>query len=406
MTPLCAFLLLLQASPAPKPASPPPPAAPAPSSADSAHLVIVATTDLHGRMLGWDDVRDAETPGGLSRAATIIATLRTQYPGQVVLVDAGDLIEGNLFATYFARVAPARPHPMVDALNSLDYDAATPGNHEFDFGVDALRTAMADATFQYLSANILVPTTQAERSDAPLFSPTAVVVRNGIRVGITGFTTPGVMVWDRSLVAGKVKVLPIAQAAPGALAALDRQGVDFKLVLVHAGLNDPSSYDTTGVGPENNAAVLAGLASKPDLVVFGHTHRELKDTVLAGVHFVQPGFWGRSLSVVHVWFKRASGKWAVDHVRADLIPLATVAELPSFVRREEPSHVRVKIWASQTLGTAEPGFDGRYERAEDTPLLDFVNEVQRHRTGADLSGTPAFDPGASFPGEIHLRELA
>src|SRR5215472_15430904 len=163
MTPIAAFLLLLQATPAPKPAAKP---TPTPPAADTAHLVIVATTDLHGRMLGWDDVRDAEAPGGLSRAATILATLRAQYPGQVVLVDAGDVIEGNLFASYYGRVAPARPHPMIDALNSLDYDAATPGNHEFDFGVDVLRNAVADATFRYLSANIMVPATQAERADA------------------------------------------------------------------------------------------------------------------------------------------------------------------------------------------------------------------------------------------------
>src|SRR4029077_13163836 len=102
--------------PHPPPAAPiptKPPAASTPATADSAHLGFVATSDLHGHMLGWDDVRDAEAPGGLSRAATIIGTLRTQYPGQVVLVDAGDLIEGNPFATYFARVAPARPHPFV-----------------------------------------------------------------------------------------------------------------------------------------------------------------------------------------------------------------------------------------------------------------------------------------------------
>lgn len=407
MTPLCAFLLLLQATPAPKPAAKPTPTSPpAATTADTAHLVIVATTDLHGRVLGWDDVRDAEAPGGLSRAATILATLRSQYPGQVVLVDAGDLIEGNLYATYYGRVAPARPHPMIDALNSLGYDAATPGNHEFDFGVDVLRNAVADATFQYLSANVMVPATQAERADAPLFSTTAVIVRNGIRIGITGLTTPGTAVWDRRQLGGKIKLLPIAQAAPAALAALDRQGVDFKLVLVHAGLNDPSSYDTTGVGPENNAAVLAGMASKPDLVVFGHTHREVKDSVINGVHFVQPGFWGRSLSVVHVSLKRTNGKWAVDQLRADLIPLATVAELPSFVRREEPSHERVRIWAGQTLGNAGAGFDGRYSRAEDTPLIDFVNEVMRRHAGADLSATPSFDPGASLPGEIHLRDLA
>jgi 2',3'-cyclic-nucleotide 2'-phosphodiesterase (5'-nucleotidase family) len=405
MTPIAAFLLILQATPAPKPA--PKPTAPPPAAIpDTAHLVIVATTDLHGRVLGYDDVRDAEAPGGLSRAATIISTLRAQYPGQVVLVDAGDLIEGNLFATYFGRVAPTRPHPIIDALGGLDYDAATPGTHDFDFGVEALRAAVSDATFRYVSANIIVPATQAERSDTPMFSTTAVVVRNGIRVGITGFTTPGVAVWDRFQLAGKLKVLPIAQAAPAAMSALDRQGVDVKVALVHAGFNEPSSYDTAGVGPENNAEVLAGVASKPDLVVFGHTHRELKDSVLNGVHFVQPGFWGRSLSVVHVWLKRENGKWAVDHMRADLIPLAAVPELQSLVRRVAPSESRVRIWAGQTLGTAETGFDGRYSRAENTPLIDFVNEVMRRHAGADLSATPSFDPGASFPGEIHLRDLA
>lgn len=395
MTPILPFLLLLQAGT--KPAAAP--------QADSAHLVIVATTDIHGHVLGWDDVHDVEAPWGLSRAATIIATLRAQYPGQVVLVDAGDLIEGSPFATYFARVAPARPHPIIDALNALDYDAATPGNHEFNFGVDALRGDIADATFRYVSANVLVPATQVERSDTPLFSPNVVVTRAGIRVGITGFTTPGVMVWDRANVLGKVKVAPVSQAAPAALAALDRQGVDFKLVLIHAGLGDPSSYDTSGVGPENDAAVLAAGASKPDLVVFGHTHREVRDTVVGGVHFVQPGSWARSVSVVHVWFKRVSGKWTVDHLRADLIPLAGTAEYQAFVRREAPSHDRVRLWAGQTLGTADQGFDARYARAEDTPLIDFVNEVMRRHAGADLSATAAFDPSIAFAGEIHNRDL-
>src|SRR5881628_125960 len=83
---------------------------------DTAHIVIVATTDIHGRVLGWDYVRDAATPGGLSRAATMVETLRAQYPEQVVLVDAGDLIEGNLFAAYFAERNSQRPHPVVDAL--------------------------------------------------------------------------------------------------------------------------------------------------------------------------------------------------------------------------------------------------------------------------------------------------
>src|SRR5213080_5366890 len=96
---------------------------PAPPSAspvsDTAHIVIVATTDIHGRVLGWDYVRDAATPGGLSRAATALETLRARYPANLVLVDAGDLLQGNPFAAYFGRYDKRQPQPIVDALNAL-----------------------------------------------------------------------------------------------------------------------------------------------------------------------------------------------------------------------------------------------------------------------------------------------
>src|SRR5438132_931488 len=123
------LLALLVAAQNPVVPAPPPPPSPTP---DTAHPVIVATTDVHGRVLGWDYVHDVAAPGGLARAATILETLRVQYPDQVVLVDAGDLIEGNLFAAYFARRDQERPHPLVDALNAMQYDAATPGNHDLD----------------------------------------------------------------------------------------------------------------------------------------------------------------------------------------------------------------------------------------------------------------------------------
>src|SRR2546430_17252515 len=81
------------------------------SPPDTAHIVIVATTDIHGRVFGWDYVRDAAAPGGLSRAATAIETLRGRYPGTLVLVDAGDLLQGNPFAPFFAPSANRHPHP-------------------------------------------------------------------------------------------------------------------------------------------------------------------------------------------------------------------------------------------------------------------------------------------------------
>jgi 2',3'-cyclic-nucleotide 2'-phosphodiesterase (5'-nucleotidase family) len=373
--------------------------------------VIVATTDVHGRVLGWDYVRDRAARGGLSRAAAILTTLRAQYPGEVILVDAGDLLEGNPFAKYFGRVERRRPDPVVDALNALQYDVATPGNHDFDFGLDLLAGADSGATYRYVSANVV--TTVGGRGgprDSLLFPATVVIQRGPVRVGITGFTTPGVNVWDRRQLGGRVRVRPIAAAVPGALAALERAGVDLKLVLIHSGMGEASSYDTTGVGPENDAAALARVTPRPDVVVVGHTHREMRDSVIDGVHFVQPKNWALSLSVVHVWMARdsaAQGHWRVARVRGDLIPLGDVGEVPQFVRRFADAHERVRAWADEALGTGGPGFDGRYGRAGDTPLLDFVNAVQRRRSGAQLAATADFDPASGLPdGTIRRRDVA
>jgi 2',3'-cyclic-nucleotide 2'-phosphodiesterase/3'-nucleotidase/5'-nucleotidase len=380
---LCSLLLALQSPP------------------DTAHVVIVATTDVHGRVLGWDYVRDQAAPGGLSRAATALETLRARYPGMVVLVDAGDLLQGNPFATYYGRIDQRQPNPIVDALNALQYDVVTPGNHDFDFGVDFLRRAAAQATYRYVSGNVY------DSAGAPLFSQTVTVQRGPVKVGVTGFTTPGVMLWDRSQLAGKASVRRIGASAPAALAQL--AAADLKIVLTHSGFGE-STYDTTGVGAENDAAALASLNPKPDIVIVGHTHREVRDTVVNGVHFVQPKNWAQSLAVVHVWLQRdaaAGGRYRVTRVQSDLIPLANVAEHQRFARRFDAVQQAARLWLGTPIGRAGPGFDARLMRAQDTPLLDFINEVQRRQTGAQLSAAAAFDLQVSLPeGEIHQREVS
>ena len=70
---------------------------------DTAHVVLVATTDVHGRATAWDYLADRAAPTGLTRVATLVDSLRRRYPGQVVVLDAGDLLQGNAFAAYHAR---------------------------------------------------------------------------------------------------------------------------------------------------------------------------------------------------------------------------------------------------------------------------------------------------------------
>lgn len=369
---------------------------------DTAHVVIVATTDVHGRAMHWDYENDREAPFGLTRAATALDSLRRLYPGRVVLVDAGDLIQGNPFAAHVATVSRLDPNPVIDALNILQYDAATPGNHDFDFGLEVFGRAVEAAAFRYVSANIYrLP------RDTFALQPVVTLRRGDVTIGITGFTTPGVMVWDRAQLGDRIRVRRIVPAARGALEAL--RGTDLQVVLVHSGLDGSSSYDTTGVGPENVAADLARLPVKPELVVVGHSHRQIRDTVIAGVHFVQPLPWARSLAVAHVWLVRgAAGRpYRVVRIRGDQVPLADVRPDPGLTRSLQAVHEQVRAWAGVPIAQTDDTWSARYARAEDTPAIDLVNEVQRRTAGTQLSSTAAFNPQAGFgPGPVRLRDVA
>ena len=189
---------------------------------DTAHVVLVATTDIHGHATDWDYARQRPFAGGLVRVATVVDSLKALYPGEVVVVDAGDLLQGDAFASYFARVKPHDPHPLIEAMNLTGYDVATPGNHEFDWGLGPMRRAISGAAFPYVSGNIYTLA-----GDTLLYPPYVVLRREGVRIGVAGFTTPGAMVWDREQLHGKVRIdrIPVAACeSDGSHAARDRRG--------------------------------------------------------------------------------------------------------------------------------------------------------------------------------------
>ncbi len=368
---------------------------------DTAHVVIVATTDVHGHATDWDYLANQPFPGGLARVATIVDSLKTAYPGQVVVVDAGDLIQGDPFATYFARIMPRDPNPIIEAMNLTGYDVATLGNHDFDWGFPVTRRSVSGAAFPYVSGNIYtVP------ADTLLYPQYVVLQRQGVRVGITGFTTPGAMVWNRDQLQGKLRVERIPRAAGRVMEPLRRES-DLAVVLIHSGMGGDASYDTAGVGAENAAASLATLAVRPDLVVVGHSHREIRDSVLGGVHFVQPKPYGGSVSVTHAYLVRGARGWKPVRIRSELVSTASVAGSARLAQRLAASHEAVLAWGDSVIGQATGPMPAFAARAEATPIINFINAVQLARTGADLSAASAFNLRAGFDsGSIRMRDLA
>jgi 2',3'-cyclic-nucleotide 2'-phosphodiesterase/3'-nucleotidase len=259
-------------------------------------LVVAATTDTHGRLRSWDYYANAPEPQrGLTRLATIVDSLRGANPGRVVLVDAGDLLQGNPLTYVAARVASdsLRPHPVAGAMNVMAYDAAVIGNHEFNYGLPTLRRMMADARFPMLAANAFSPNGQH------VFISWKLITRQGVKIAIIGATTPGSNIWDRDNLAGRIVVKDIVPSVRESVRGARAAGADVVIVLLHSGLNEPSSYDTvsTNVPSENVSARVAHEVPGIDLIVFGHSHKELADSVIDGTLLMQPKNWATSLGV-------------------------------------------------------------------------------------------------------------
>ncbi len=197
---------------------------------DGFELLVLSTTDQHGRIRGWDYYADSiEVGRGLSRAATIADSIRAANPGRVLLVDAGDLLQGNPFA--YVAMKQFAANPIIAAMNTMRYDAAAIGNHEYNYGVPYLERAVEQARFPMLSANTYKP------DGSHKFRPWVIVERQGVKVGIVGATTPGVMVWDAENVKGRLQVTDIVPAVRRAVGEVRAAGASVVVVTVHSGLD-------------------------------------------------------------------------------------------------------------------------------------------------------------------------
>jgi 2',3'-cyclic-nucleotide 2'-phosphodiesterase/3'-nucleotidase/5'-nucleotidase len=373
-------------------------------SRDNFDLIVLGTTDVHGRVRAWDYYGDsAETIRGLTRAAAIVDSVRAANPGRVLLLDAGDLLQGNPFAYVAARAATDTVNPIIAAMNAMRYDAAAIGNHEYNYGLPYLERAVRQARFPLLSANTHRPDGSHE------FKPWTFVAVHGVKIGIVGATTPGVMLWDRENVRGRVTLSDIVPAVRTAVNEVRAAGAQIVLVTVHSGLDEPSSYDTasSGIPSENVARRLAQEVDSVDLILYGHSHKEQPELKIGRTLLIQPRNWATSVSVATLSLVRDGTRWRVARSRGMVIPARGHAEQPALVALTESAHRRTVAYANTAVGTTPVAWRGDSARLVDTPLIDFILDVERKASGADLASTAAFTLDAKLDsGAITVAELA
>ena len=378
------------------------------SAAEDTRIVVLGTTDVHGWLLGWDYMAGEPLDGGLARLAPLVDSIRAAHPGRVVLVDSGDLLQGSPLAAAYTPLGEGEVHPVVMAMNHLGYDAAALGNHEFNFGIDHLVRVTSDARFPFLAANVL----DASSGEAPWPTDTLVELEvdgTPFRVGITGVLPPGVAVWDRDHVEGRLTFPPILERLQEVVPDLRARGADLVVIAAHSGL-EGTSYDVelTGLGPENQMAEVAERVPGIDGIFLGHSHREVADTLVGGVRVAQAGANGRSLAVMEFVLTRdEEGAWQVTGSEGRLLRPDPNRSDPDLEEILSAAHARTLEQVNRVLASSPEPWPATRARVEDTPLLQWVSEVQRAASGAQLSAVAAFNLDAGLPaGEVTVADLA
>ncbi|MGM9332400.1 bifunctional metallophosphatase/5'-nucleotidase [Streptomyces murinus] len=399
---------------------------------------ILGTTDLHGHVFDWDYYADApytDKAGnsvGVARVATLIKQQReAKGEHRVLLVDAGDIIQGTSLAYYFARVDPITgtdgkrgpKHPMAVAMNHMRYDAAALGNHEFNYGIDTLRKFEDQCDFPLLGANALHAKTLRPAFEPYTVKHIKVPGAPDIKVGILGLTNPGIAIWDKDNVGGKLVFPGLVEQAKKYVPRLRALGCDVVFLTDHSGLDGSSSWGDELPYIENASNLVAEQVPGIDAILVGHTHVEVpsytvkNDETGEDVLLSEPYCWGYRLSVFDFELELHHGQWKVTSKKAQTLNPNGVAEDPQIKKLLEADHELVVKYVNTPVGTCTADLSAAESCWKDVPIMDFIHKVQIETVKTGLSAADAalplisvaapFSRTADIPqGNVTIKDIA
>ncbi|MBT2657330.1 bifunctional 2',3'-cyclic-nucleotide 2'-phosphodiesterase/3'-nucleotidase [Bacillus sp. ISL-18] len=411
------------------------------AGSNTATLRILETTDLHDAAMAYDYYQDTATGinYGLSKTATLIQQARATADNSM-LFDAGDLLQGNPMADYVAKVKPLTEnevHPMFKAMKLLNYDGGIVGNHEFNYGLGFLNTALKNAPYPIVNANIYVddhdndPTNDKNYFTPYQILPKKIKDKNGVEqtvnVGIVGFAPPQILQWDKDNLEGKVIVKTAEKYVQEMKEVGDEKGrkADVVIAIAHSGCD----VTNDGQADAENAVFSLSKVDGIDALLFGHAHyafpagkefhqgsnlanpdldglNTTKGTI-NGTPAVEAGFWGNNLGVLDLALvQNADGTWKADKAASHSVDkpvTATTAEDPAIVNAVKAEHDATLQYVRGKIGETSTPMSSYFSRVMDDPTIQIVNNAQTdyvknwiNKNRPDLKDEPVISAGAPF----------
>lgn len=374
------------------------------AEAGTVDITILQTSDMHGRIYAHDYATDSsDADAGFAKIQTLIKAERAENDN-VILMDCGDTLQDNSAELF--NDLPV--HPMVQAMNEMNYDIWTIGNHEFNFEKSFLEKNIAAFNGTVLSANVYKAGTDERWLDAY-----KIFEIDGVRVAVIGMLPPNIPLWEAS--------------APSHF-----EGLEFTSTLEETGkvLKElDGKYDVLigayHVGPEGEHGYqgveeIAENYPEFDVIFSGHAHSKYTKEV-NGVQIIEPGAYGWALATADITVTKNANSYEVASVMVenletkDLDGDAEILDTFAFVHEESVTE------ANKVVGEITADFITRPDyitvkdeittmptsQIEDTAVIDLINDVQMFYTGADVSSAALFNFGSNLKqGDFKKKDVA
>ncbi len=353
-------------------------------------LRVIETSDVHGSFFPYDFINRKPKAGTLARVSSYVNDLRKTYKDNVILLENGDILQGQPTCYYYNYVNTQARNVASDVVNYMKYDAQAFGNHDVETGHPVYDKWIKELNCPVLGANII-----DTKTGEPYVKPYIILNREGVKVAVLGLLTPAIPNWlTENLWSGLYFENMVTSARKWMKHILENEKPDVVIGVFHSG------KDGGIVTPEyEEDASLRVAKDVPgfDLVLFGHDHTRCNETVtnVEGKPVICLDPANNALSVADAEITLTLNKKKVNGKKQYVVTdkkvvgnLADVTKCPideEFMKAFEPQIAEINQYVGKQIGTFKNTIHSRESFFGSCAFNDFILNLQLEMTKADIS---------------------
>lgn len=367
------------------------------SSEKEVTLKLIETSDVHGCYYPYDFIRRHSVQGSLARVSALVGEMRKTYGNRLILMDNGDILQGQPVAYYYNYIDTTSVHVVADMLNYMHYDVATMGNHDIEAGHAVYDRWMSQCKFPVLGANIM-----DVKTGKTYLPPYKVIEREGVKVVVLGMITPAIPSWLPEQLWSGLRFEDMETSARKWVKWIqEKEKPDVLIGLFHAGPEGNKLDDVV----ENGSGDVARRVPGFDVVFMGHDHvrtcqkiiNEAGDSVL----LVDPANMAKVVADVTVKVVKKDGKVIRKSVEGKLASVDRYAPDEAFLKTFEKQYQATADFVSRKIGRINKTITTKDAYFGPSAFIDLIHQLQLDITGADVS----FCAPLSFAAEIKEGDI-